>query len=377
LKFMGVKLGHIRKLQKALEMRSNAPSALVQRVPSNIRVAYNRIPTTTVNKRTVGKLIDILGTHADPASTHLIHLKNKRSTKPKKDVHAPEKPLNAYLLFIAQQREIMQMELGHDAKLKMTDYSSQWGQAWRNMSAEERAPFENDAKHRKLLYKRALEEYKTTSAYANYVKYLENWHKQSKSTPQQRSDATLQSIMSAEPGTVQAVLQKADATVLSDALLSLLEDGASSEDAKRVMISALLQHLPDNHNLHNLVRQSRIPVSQASDPIAQSVSEQVEPSSLTSESERERSVSAAPTVSPSISSTSTLKEKPVTRTGKPICQPSEQSIVKAPSLFQSKFCVAQIKAPSLLHNLPPMYPTSFASDGESDDWESDGINEPY
>jgi len=366
---MGVKIGHVRRLQNALGLGPSAAPAMTalptQTGPSSsssdIRSPVSVVPT--IGKKTLARLTSHLEADADPASTHLTLLKKKRTSKPKRDARAPEKPLNAYLLFIAHEREKLQETLGHEviAKTRLTNFSSQWGQKWKSMSAEQKAPYEQDAQVRKAQYMRAMEAYKQTQEYANHVKYVESFAASTKS-PKRRSDSTLQTVLFAshQPDSLQNVFASTDHTALSDALLALLEDGANSDETKQFMVASLLQQLPPAHTLHRIVQQSRAPVESA---LAQEVSQSAE--------ERERSLSLAPTVSPSVSSSVTLQESPV-RVG----------TVKSASVEQVE-SVQHVKAPSLFKSLPPLYPPmSEMSESESEmeneeEWESDGINEPY
>eukprot|EP00624_Nannochloropsis_granulata_P005174 evm.model.NODE_36432_length_17199_cov_28.734461.7 len=83
--------------------------------------------------------------------------KGERKKRAKKDPNAPKKSLSGYMLFTQASREQLKVE---QPSLKVTEVSKVMGERWRGMSAEEKKPFEDQAKEAKVKYLEDVRAYK-------------------------------------------------------------------------------------------------------------------------------------------------------------------------------------------------------------------------
>lgn len=86
-----------------------------------------------------------------------------KKTKFRKDENHPKRPLSAYFLWMADQREgLTKQGLGHREMLKKC------GELWKLVTADEKKPYEEKAAVAKKAYGVKLEKYKTTAEFKQY-----------------------------------------------------------------------------------------------------------------------------------------------------------------------------------------------------------------
>merc|ERR1719266_589609 len=87
-----------------------------------------------------------------------------QKTKFRKDENHPKRPQSAYFLWMADQREGLSAQgLGHKDVLKKC------GELWKDVTAEEKKPYEDKAAVAKKAYAVELEKYKKTDEYKQYM----------------------------------------------------------------------------------------------------------------------------------------------------------------------------------------------------------------
>lgn len=169
---LGVKLGHRRKLQRRIaNSRGHAPSAsLVSPTRASVEESKNESQKPD-QARPEGKDVAIV-------------TKRKYRRHPKPDENAPERPPSAYVLFSNKMRDDLK-----GRNLTFTEIAKLVGENWQSLSPVEKEPFEKQALHAKERYSRDLTEYKTTSEYRAYTKYLHDF-KQKQASQNQAKDAS-------------------------------------------------------------------------------------------------------------------------------------------------------------------------------------------
>jgi len=80
-----------------------------------------------------------------------------KKKKKKKDPNAPKRNQSAYFMFSNANREKVKKELGGSAKI--TEIASALGEKWRNLTPEEKIPFEELAAKDKERYQQEMEEW--------------------------------------------------------------------------------------------------------------------------------------------------------------------------------------------------------------------------
>ncbi|KAL6709760.1 hypothetical protein ACN47E_001189 [Coniothyrium glycines] len=166
LSHLNVKLGHRRKLQRAIaESRGQSsdrplPTALVR--ATSAERSYRSDDSGPESK---GKQAD----SSVPGSTGT-STKRKYRRHPKPDEHAPERPPSAYVIFSNQVRESLK---GQD--LSFTEIAKVVGERWQILPVEEREGCERQANGAKEKYYAELAEYKKTNQYEVYQRYLEDF----------------------------------------------------------------------------------------------------------------------------------------------------------------------------------------------------------
>lgn len=166
LSHLNVKLGHRRKLQRAIaESRGQSadrplPIALGNATAS-IDGSYRSDDSAAEGK---GKQGDTTASGATGST------KRKYRRHPKADEHAPERPPSAYVIFSNQVRETLRGQ-----ELSFTEIAKVVGERWQVLPAEERETCERQANTAKERYYAELTEYKKTPQYESYQKYLEEF----------------------------------------------------------------------------------------------------------------------------------------------------------------------------------------------------------
>ncbi|KAH7077273.1 hypothetical protein FB567DRAFT_552804 [Paraphoma chrysanthemicola] len=167
LSHLNVKLGHRRKLQRAIaETRGKSsdiplPAALGR--ATSVEGSYRSGEESGPDSK--GKQGEASATGASGQNA-----KRKYRRHPKPDEHAPERPPSAYVIFSNQIRELLR---GQD--LSFTEIAKVVGERWQILPAEEREACERQANGAKEKYYAELAEYKKTPQYEAYQKYLEEF----------------------------------------------------------------------------------------------------------------------------------------------------------------------------------------------------------
>ncbi|KAF9730436.1 hypothetical protein PMIN06_001289 [Paraphaeosphaeria minitans] len=162
---LSVKLGHRRKLQRAIaESRgqsSGRPLPIALEHAGSVDGSYRSDDSATETKIRQG---ETLVTGVTPSA------KRKYRRHPKPDEHAPERPPSAYVIFSNQVRETLK---GQD--LSFTEIAKIVGERWQVLPADSRDACERQANSAKEKYYAELADYKKTPEYEFYQKYLEEF----------------------------------------------------------------------------------------------------------------------------------------------------------------------------------------------------------
>lgn len=166
LSHLNVKLGHRRKLQRAIaESRgqsSDRPLTIATGSGPGGEGSYRSDDSATESK---AKQTSGTGDGNTGTST-----KRKYRRHPKPDENAPERPPSAYVIFSNQVRELLKGQ-----ELSFTEIAKVVGERWQVLPAEEREACERQANSAKEKYYAGLAEYKKTPQYEAYQKYLEEF----------------------------------------------------------------------------------------------------------------------------------------------------------------------------------------------------------
>jgi len=195
LSHLNVKLGHRRKLQRAIaESRGQSSD---RPLPINL----SRAGSTAGSYRSddsgpESKTKQPDSTQPPPSGTGA---KRKYRRHPKPDEHAPERPPSAYVIFSNQVRESLK---GQD--LSFTEIAKVVGEKWQVLPAEEREGCERQANGAKEKYYAELAEYKKTPHFEAYQKYLEDFKaKHSVPTKGKRSKLDTETSTSTRAGSYE------------------------------------------------------------------------------------------------------------------------------------------------------------------------------
>ncbi|KAF1815889.1 HMG-box, partial [Eremomyces bilateralis CBS 781.70] len=160
---LNVKLGHRRKLQRAIVEstgRSIAPLVPDPRKGTIADESY-RSDDSAAESRSSGKRT------GDPSSHAGTTTKRKYRRHPKPDDNAPERPPSAYVIFSNHVRETLKGQ-NHS----FTEIAKIVGERWQVLSPSDRESCERQANFAKEKYGVALAEYKKTAEYGSYQEYL-------------------------------------------------------------------------------------------------------------------------------------------------------------------------------------------------------------
>ncbi|KAF2876118.1 hypothetical protein BDV95DRAFT_602141 [Massariosphaeria phaeospora] len=165
LNSLDVKLGHRRKLQRAIALSRGEPAdrplSISLKNGTTVDTAYRSDDSALESRETQPQ-----------ASTGVASTSTKRKYRrhPKPDEHAPERPPSAYVIFSNQVREILKGQ-----ELSFTEIAKVVGERWQVLPADAREACERQANTAKEKYYADLAEYKKTSRYEVYQKYLEEF----------------------------------------------------------------------------------------------------------------------------------------------------------------------------------------------------------
>ncbi|KAH3916011.1 hypothetical protein HBH56_067710 [Parastagonospora nodorum] len=169
LSLLNVKLGHRRKLQRAIaETRgqtSDRPLPISLGRAGSAEASYRSgDESATETNRKQGE------TNTNGAGVKGTATKRKYRRHPKPDEHAPERPPSAYVIFSNQIRELLKGQ-----ELSFTEIAKVVGERWQVLPTEERETCERQANTAKEKYYAELADYKKTPQYEAYQKYLEDF----------------------------------------------------------------------------------------------------------------------------------------------------------------------------------------------------------
>ncbi|OAL06761.1 hypothetical protein IQ06DRAFT_3492 [Phaeosphaeriaceae sp. SRC1lsM3a] len=171
LSLLNVKLGHRRKLQRAIaETRgqtSDRPLPIALGRGASAEVSYRSGDESAPESKGKQGEAAVPGSGASVTSTTT---KRKYRRHPKPDEHAPERPPSAYVIFSNQVRELLKGQ-----ELSFTEIAKIVGERWQVLPGEEREACERQANTAKERYYAELAEYKKTPQYEAYQKYLEDF----------------------------------------------------------------------------------------------------------------------------------------------------------------------------------------------------------
>ncbi|KAL1595857.1 hypothetical protein SLS60_009547 [Paraconiothyrium brasiliense] len=174
---LNVKLGHRRKLQRAIaetrRQSSTRPLPIALEHAGSVDGSYRSDDSATESKARQGEAST---TGVTPSA------KRKYRRHPKPDEHAPERPPSAYVIFSNQVRETLK---GQD--LSFTEIAKIVGERWQVLPADSREACERQANSAKEKYYAELAEYKKTSEYELYQKYLEEFKAKHAAPPKGKS----------------------------------------------------------------------------------------------------------------------------------------------------------------------------------------------
>ncbi|KAF2804318.1 uncharacterized protein BDZ99DRAFT_154940 [Mytilinidion resinicola] len=160
---LNVKLGHRRKLQRAIaETRGQYHDRPTIATAASVDGSYRSDESGSEHKAKKGAAS---ATAAGGGST-----KRKYRRHPKPDEHAPERPPSAYVIFSNQMREMLKGQ-----ELSFTEIAKVVGERWQVLSPDAREACESQANGAKEKYYTELAEYKKTPQYDAYQKYLEEF----------------------------------------------------------------------------------------------------------------------------------------------------------------------------------------------------------
>lgn len=171
LSLLNVKLGHRRKLQRAIaETRgqtSDRPLPIALGRAASAEASYRSGDESAPESKGKQGETNAAGSGVSGTSTTT---KRKYRRHPKPDEHAPERPPSAYVIFSNQVRELLKGQ-----ELSFTEIAKVVGERWQVLPAEEREACERQANTAKERYYAELAEYKKTPQYEAYQKYLEDF----------------------------------------------------------------------------------------------------------------------------------------------------------------------------------------------------------
>lgn len=99
-----------------------------------------------------------------------------KSSKKPKDERAPKRPRSAFFIWAHEMRPSVMKELGeHSDIVKIPDIGRELGSRWKDVTKEERGPWNTRAIKEKKEYEIKVEKYKKTSGYKNHLKKILAW----------------------------------------------------------------------------------------------------------------------------------------------------------------------------------------------------------
>ncbi|KIW17461.1 hypothetical protein PV08_04655 [Exophiala spinifera] len=155
---LNVKLGHRRKLQRAIADHRGIPYERLIGSPA-------QEPLSDASKTAESGANPASG--ADRGSGTVHEAKRKYRRHPKPDENAPERPPSAYVIFSNKVRDEVK-----DQNLSFTQIAKLVGDRWQKLDPARKEPFEAQANAAKERYNIQLSTYRKTDAYKEYMQYL-------------------------------------------------------------------------------------------------------------------------------------------------------------------------------------------------------------
>jgi hypothetical protein len=160
---MNFKLGHRRKLQRAIRESSDATQSHKVHEGGELSLPFERPPTA--------------GHHLEgmpQSSQHAARATRQYRRHPRPDPNAPRKPKTAYVLFGEHVRQ--DSALGNAS---FTEIAKETGKRWRRLPLEERMViWDLPAVNALQEFRKEFEHYKQTESYQSYQTYLEGFRQQ-------------------------------------------------------------------------------------------------------------------------------------------------------------------------------------------------------
>jgi len=203
LNTLGFKLGHRRKLQRAIAESRGQPAEralLLEHGKVTMQDGYQSDESMHDTKESSGQ-----ATPAAQASTSQPSTGTKRKYRrhPKADEHAPERPPSAYVIFSNQIREELK---GQD--LSFTEIAKLVGERWQVLDPGVREAFEKQAASAKEKYYAQMAEYKKTTQYQEYQQYLADFKAKHATPRAEGKRSKLQSESTSESLTTKTTPQE-------------------------------------------------------------------------------------------------------------------------------------------------------------------------
>ncbi|KAJ9619414.1 uncharacterized protein PV06_04154 [Exophiala oligosperma] len=155
---LNVKLGHRRKLQRAIADYRGIPYERLIGSPA-------QEPLSEAAKAAESGANPALAVERAPGLAPEAKRKYRRHPKP--DENAPERPPSAYVIFSNKVREEVK-----DQNLSFTQIAKLVGDRWQKLDPGGKEPFEAQANAAKERYNIQLSTYRKTDAYKEYMQYL-------------------------------------------------------------------------------------------------------------------------------------------------------------------------------------------------------------
>jgi hypothetical protein len=157
---IGLKLGHRRKLQRAIHEHNNATTPTGECLAANIPQSFGGLP--------------VIGSYTTQVQIPpVIPARTKRTYRrhPQPDHNAPRKPKTAYVTFTEHVRKDPAV-----STLSFADIAKEVGRRWGSLSHKEKTNvWEKPAAENMQKYDAELEQYKKTESYQSYQAYLKDF----------------------------------------------------------------------------------------------------------------------------------------------------------------------------------------------------------
>jgi hypothetical protein len=160
---LGFKLGHRRKLQRAIREHDSSTTPEMECLARNLSFPYGGLPVIGAQPKDF-----------QPQHESVTPVKRQYRRHPRPDHNAPYKPKTAYVLFTEHVRTDPAI-----SSLPFAEIAKEVGKRWGNLSQEERSNvWEKPVADQMREYRAEFERYKTTESYRSYQSYLEGFRQE-------------------------------------------------------------------------------------------------------------------------------------------------------------------------------------------------------